>query len=55
VCGDGLVRDIETCDDDNTSDYDGCSSDCLVEVEYDCDDSEPSVCTEICGDGLNMG
>ena len=32
VCGDGVVTfGIESCDDGNTNDGDGCSADCFVE------------------------
>jgi cysteine-rich repeat protein len=31
-CGDGLVAATEQCDDGNTVDGDGCSSDCRYEV-----------------------
>ncbi len=32
ICGDGTVRDAETCDDGNTLDFDGCSALCQVEI-----------------------
>jgi hypothetical protein len=32
-----------------------CSSDCTIETGYECDNSEPSDCYEICGDGLVYG
>jgi len=61
-CGDGEITDSETCDDGNTEDGDGCSSDCLVEdgicgdgvrnVGEDCDDGntvdDGNGCDEIC-------
>ena len=28
ICGDGLVKGIETCDDGNLNNLDGCSSSC---------------------------
>ncbi len=46
VCGDGEVDDPEECDDDNTTDGDGCSSTCTIETGYTCDSDEPSVCVE---------
>lgn len=55
VCGDGLIRGTEVCDDDNDVDGDGCSSTCTVETGYECDGAEPTVCTEVCGDGFNFG
>ena len=30
VCGDGFNFGINECDDGNLSDYDGCSSQCIV-------------------------
>lgn len=32
VCGDGIVKDNEGCDDGNTIDGDGCSSQCKIEA-----------------------
>ena len=34
VCGDGLRAGAETCDDQNTSNGDGCSSTCTIESNY---------------------
>ena len=57
VCGDGLiqVQAGEECDDNNTSNGDGCSSTCLVEPGYVCD-GQPSVCTlmDVDGDGYTV-
>ena len=36
VCGDGVIEGAETCDDNNTMDGDGCSSNCIDEI---CGDS----------------
>jgi len=48
-CGDGLIEPPEQCDDGNTVNGDGCSSNCQVEPMWHCDD-EPSVCFFIpCG------
>ncbi len=60
VCGDGLVRGNETCDDgsDPTSGVpvggDGCSADCLVEAGYSCP-TPGAACRTICGDGIILG
>ncbi len=56
-CGDGLVVLYldEDCDDGNKVSGDGCSSSCSIETGWTCDDSQPSVCTPICGDGLVLG
>jgi len=55
TCGDGNVEGVETCDDDNTTAGDGCDASCAVEDGWDCDDAEPTVCTEVCGDGTVVG
>jgi cysteine-rich repeat protein len=64
LCGDGIVLEDEGlpgpgetgCDDGNTEDGDGCSSECLVEDGFTCEeDSEPTVCTADCGDGMVLG
>jgi len=36
VCGDNILNNIETCDDGNTMDGDGCSSTCTLEAGYTC-------------------
>lgn len=52
VCGDGLVgAPDEGCDDNNTTNGDGCDSQCAVETGYACN-GEPSDCTAECGDGV---
>jgi len=47
-CGDGIRQDPEQCDDGNTSDGDGCSADCLVEMECGDGSLDPG---EQCDDG----
>ena len=37
--------DSDRCDDGNTNDEDGCSSDCLIEEDWSCI-GEPSICGE---------
>lgn len=44
VCGNGVIEEGETCDDNDASGEDGCSSSCLVEEGYECT-GQPSVCT----------
>jgi cysteine-rich repeat protein len=44
ICGDGLLEGFESCDDHNTMDGDGCSSNCAVEPCHTCT-GEPSVCS----------
>jgi cysteine-rich repeat protein len=50
VCGNGLIRDPESCDDGNYEDLDGCSGGCSPEQGWSCF-LEPSTC-QICGNGL---
>jgi len=53
ACGNSLVEDVETCDDSNTTDFDGCSSACKIEQGFACAGS-PSVCMADCGDGVKL-
>jgi cysteine-rich repeat protein len=67
ICGDGLVRGLETCDDGNVLSSDGCSSTCQTERGYTCQYppqgndvsinlvTQPQVCTTTCGDGIMAG
>ncbi|MDD4318746.1 MAG: hypothetical protein PHW10_00235 [Candidatus Peribacteraceae bacterium] len=50
-CGNGSLDDVEECDDGNTSDYDGCSADCIVEEGYECT-VVGEACNLICSNGL---
>ncbi len=51
-CGNGVVDDLEECDDGNVADDDGCEA-CAVQEGWVCD-GEPSVCEEDTdGDGLS--
>lgn len=46
------------CDDGNVINGDGCSSTCTIETGYSCVGggwNSLDVCTETCGDGLNLG
>jgi cysteine-rich repeat protein len=43
TCGDGIIAGFEQCDDGNTANRDGCSSDCNVEFDFNCRGT-PSVC-----------
>lgn len=43
ICGDGLVRGDEACDDGNVETGDGCAEYCAVETAHRCD-GEPSSC-----------
>ncbi len=50
ICGDGLVVGDEDCDDGNSISDDGCT-DCFIDDGWECDDGEPSECTEGGSDG----
>jgi cysteine-rich repeat protein len=54
VCGDGLVRATETCDDGDTTPGDGCDATCHAETGFTCS-GQPSLCSASCGDGLILG
>jgi len=46
VCGDGVLKGFETCEDGNRNNFDGCNSGCRVEDKSSCDTSvDPNVCT----------
>lgn len=57
VCGDGDLDGPEECEDGNTTDGDGCSSECMVEPFYQCVwDDGTSKCKPqelICNDGID--
>ncbi len=55
LCGNGFVEGGESCDDGNTDADDGCSSTCVVEDGWTCDDESPSACGTFCGDGTAVG
>lgn len=54
-CGDGLVSPIsgEACDDENTTNGDGCDASCHVELGWACSNmlGAPSICSMGCGNG----
>ena len=52
-CGSGRLYGVETCDDGNTNDGDGCDGSCQVESGFVCA-GEPSVCAQRCGDGITQ-
>ena len=52
---DGTKTADEGCDDNNSTNGDGCSSVCLVETGFTCTGTSPSVCSAICGDSLIKG
>lgn len=53
-CGDGKIQDGEACDDRNSADGDGCSSQCQVEAGWTCVYSGgKSACSPLaCGNGV---
>lgn len=44
ICGDGLIKGSEGCDDGNLVDGDGCNGQCAVEVDFVCV-NVPSLCS----------
>lgn len=44
VCGDGLVRNFEECDDGDTIEGDGCSSQCTIENAWSCNANPTYTC-----------
>ncbi|MBN2724883.1 MAG: DUF4215 domain-containing protein [Deltaproteobacteria bacterium] len=54
VCGDKKIEGLEQCDDGNTNENDGCSSECKVE-KYCPEFNEDNSCTQYCGDGQTNG
>lgn len=46
VCGDWVIENAETCDDSNTTSWDGCDSSCQVETGWYCGDI-----SLLCGNG----
>ena len=57
ICGDGMLRGNESCDDANTESGDGCDDACEIEEGFVCQNTEQgsSNCTALCGDGLIQG
>jgi len=45
-CGDSIVDPLESCDDGNDVNGDGCASNCKVENGFNCDNSLPSICVD---------
>jgi len=56
VCGDGLIRGLETCDEGVAGPSGGCI-DCVAQVGWSCPTAfnEGGLCTPVCGDGLMVG
>ena len=58
ICGDGTKLSTEECDDENSSNGDGCSADCIIEPGFKCFEpapTSPSSCYPICSDGIVAG
>ena len=53
-CGDGVLNAGEECDDGNNLPFNECSSRCTIYTGYTCNSASPTVCTEICDDGLDF-
>jgi fibro-slime domain-containing protein len=55
-CGDGKIAvDIEVCDDGDTESGDGCDSDCVLEVGWQCPAPGLACVAAKCGDGIIAG
>ena len=49
-----MIEGSETCDDGNTDDMDGCSSNCQIEKGWACGENMPGIysqCIKVCGNG----
>ena len=44
ICGDGYKTGLAECDDGNTIDGDGCSSDCKIEIGWNCSSQSTTIC-----------
>lgn len=54
-CSNGTFDGVEECDDNNTTDGDGCDSSCTIESGYICTGYGASTCNTVCGDGKKAG
>ena len=56
TCGNGVLEDLERCDDGNLANFDGCNQVCILEPNSRCPTpGAPCVSTIVCGDGLRTG
>jgi fibro-slime domain-containing protein len=55
TCGDGVITDIEGCDDGNAADGDGCTALCQVEPGWTCPAVGLRCEAAVCGDGVLAG
>jgi len=58
ICGDAITAlGMETCDDGNTFNGDGCSSICSLEPFFNCTNlaNFTSLCLPVCGDYVQNG
>ena len=55
ACGDGVLRNIEECDDGNNVSGDGCSSSCVVEIGFQCPTPGAPCIATTCGNGVQEG
>jgi len=56
ICGDGVVKGTETCDDGSPFDGQGCNENCIgIRTGYKCIEGTPFKCSPICGDGIVIG
>ena len=55
TCGDGVLRNIEECDDGNNVSGDGCSSSCVIEIGFQCPTPGAPCIATTCGNGVREG
>jgi cysteine-rich repeat protein len=54
-CGDGILSQGESCDDGNTTNNDGCCSNCTLQTGYSCNGVNCTPKASVCGDGVVSG
>lgn len=55
TCGDGVVRNVEECDDGNNVSGDGCSNACVIEIGFQCPTPGAPCIPTTCGNGVREG
>ena len=55
ACGNSMLNATEQCDDGNTTNSDGCSSTCKLEVGFKCPTPGSACTAAICGNGIVEG
>ena len=52
TCGNGIQEIGEECDDDNITNYDGCTPTCALMAGWYVSDSNPIIMFSVCSDGI---